>query len=205
MVPDVSIIVTTFDYGRYLSRCLRSCLSQRWTNVEVLVIDDASTDNTGSIVDQFKDDIKYTRLDKNMGVSFAANVGLSAARSQLVVRVDADDYVTADFCYILKRAIEMNHDAFGVACDALLVDEYENVIGRRSAQKEPFSCGIMYRRDLLLSAGGYDEKMRHREEEELRKRFGQDYKIVFLPMTLYRYKRHSFNKTLSKEYVETIV
>lgn len=205
MIPDISIIVTTFNYARYLPRCLRSCLTQKWITPEVIVVDDASTDDTKVVVEQFKDSIKTICLAENVGVAAASNIGFHAALGQFVVRVDADDYVTSDFCYILKRAIEMNHGALGVSCDALLIDEYENVIGRKYAIAQPFSCGILYRRDLLLAAGGYDDSMRHREEEELRKRFGEDYKIINIPMTLYRYKRHQTNKTLTKEYQETFV
>ena len=60
--------------------------------------------------------------------------------------------------------------------------------------------GIMYRRDLLLEMGGYNSKMRHREEEELRKRLGEFYKIHHLRIPMYRYRMHKNNKTKEPEY-----
>ena len=54
------------------------------------------------------------------------------------------------------------------------------MLERKYAEKDPFSCGIMYRRDLLLELGGYNPEMRHREEEELRYRLGDKYKIHHL-------------------------
>ena len=61
----------------------------------------------------------------------------------------------------------------------------------------------MYRRDLFLELGGYNPKMRHREEEELRKRLGGKYTVDYLKMPFYRYRMHDCNKTKTKEYLET--
>ena len=58
----------------------------------------------------------------------------------------------------------------------------------------------MYRRDLLVQFGGYDDSMRHREEEELRKRLGEFYKIHHLKIPFYRYRMHNSNKTKEPEY-----
>ena len=208
MIPDVSIIIAHYDYERYLLRCLRSCLKQRYVTHEIVLVDDASPNKLwkDSLFPFCEDErVRVIELEQNVGVAAASNRGITHARGQFIVRVDADDFVSDDFCYILKRSLELNHDAFGVGCDCLLVDEMENVVGRRDAQKEPFSCGIMYRRDLFLRLGGYDDRMRHREEEELRARLGEEYKIRYLPLPLYRYRMHGKNKTLSREYAETVV
>ena len=100
----------------------------------------------------------------------------------------------------MKTYLEANHDAFCVSCDYVLVDDHENVIERKYAEKENISCGIMYRRDLLLESGGYNPEMRHREEEELRKRLGDYYRIHHLRIPFYRYRMHNHNKTKEPEY-----
>ena len=81
-----------------------------------------------------------------------------------------------------------------------MVDDHENVIERKYAEKENISCGIMYRRDLLLESGGYNPEMRHREEEELRKRLGDYYRIHHLRIPFYRYRMHNHNNTKEPEY-----
>ena len=63
----------------------------------------------------------------------------------------------------------------------------------------------MYRKDLFVKLGSYNPEMRHKEERELRKRLGSDYKIDHLRMPFYRYRMHDSNKTKSKEYEETKV
>ncbi len=198
--PDVSIIITNYNYEKYISRAIRSCINQRHVNHEVIVIDDCSTDNSINVIRPFGDKIRVLKTRENSGVAAASNVGVSAARGQFFIRVDADDYVNADMCYMMKAFLEANHDTFCVSCDYLMVDDLENVLERRYAEKENISCGIMYRRDIFLQTGGYNDKMRHREEEELRKRLGHNYKIEHLKIPFYRYRMHNTNKTKEPEY-----
>ena len=201
-LPEVSIIITNYNYGRYLSRAVRSCLKQANIACEVIVVDDCSTDNSIEMLQPFINDVRLIQLNKNAGVAAAANAGLKQSKGQFVIRVDADDFVHGSMAYVMKLFLEGNHETFCVACDYLLVDDYENTIEKKSAEDHPISCGIMYRRDLLLHYGGYNDDNRHREEEELRSRLGDKYKIQFLQIPFYRYRMHSNNKTKTKEYAE---
>ena len=198
--PDVSVIITNYNYGKYLSRCIRSCLNQNYVKHEVIVIDDNSTDNSMEVLETFQDNVRVFKTPKNSGVAFASNLGIKKAKDQFFIRVDADDFVNSNMCYIMKAFLEANHDTLCVSCDYLLVDNYENTIERKYAEIDNISCGIMYRRDLFLELGGYNDNMLHREEEELRKRLGQDYKIDHLKIPFYRYRMHNTNKTKEKEY-----
>jgi len=198
--PEVSIIVTNYNYSKYIARCMRSCLSQKNINYEVIVVDDCSDDNSLEVLEPFREEIKVIRNKKNMGVAVSSNIGIKASKSQYVIRVDADDFINSETCYFMKSYLEANHDAFGVACDYVLIDNHEEIIERKYAEKDNISCGIMYRRDLLLDVGGYNPKMRHREEEELRKRLGEFYNIHYLKMPFYRYRMHGDNKTKEPEY-----
>jgi len=200
--PDVSIIVTNFNYGKYIGRCLRSCLSQRNVNHEVIVVDDCSSDDSIEQLQPYISRVRLKQNRKNLGVGETANKGFKAALGQYVVRVDADDFISADMCHFMKTYLEANHDAFCVSCDYLMVDDHEEILERKYAEQENVSCGIMYRKDLLLQLGGYKKGIRHREEEELRKRLDSYYKIHHLRIPFYRYRMHNNNKTKTKEYEE---
>jgi glycosyltransferase involved in cell wall biosynthesis len=195
----VSIIVTAYNYGRYLERCLRSCLSQNYPqdSYEVIAVDDNSNDNTAEILKKFDHYSNYRFIinEKNVGVAEAANIGIRASLGQYFVRVDADDYVNEDLILFLTRYLMENHDAFCVSCDYVLVDDFENKIERKYAETNPISCGIMYRKDLVARFGLYNSGFRHREEEELRARLAEDYQIHHLRIPLYRYRMHNTNKT----------
>ena len=102
--PIVSIIVTNYNYGKFLHRCLRSCFSQKFLDYEVLVIDDFSTDNSIEILQPFlesSDNLKVITNKENLGVAESANLAIKASRGQFFIRVDSDDYVNSEFLQIL--------------------------------------------------------------------------------------------------------
>ena len=199
-----SMIITAYNYGAYVQRAVRSCLNQRFIGdeTEVIVVDDASTDDTEKMMKPFESNprVRYFRHPKNLGVAAAANTGFREALGQYVARVDADDFVSEMFAFFLTSYLEVNHDLFGVSCDYVLVDDSENKLERRRADEEPIACGILYRKDMLVKNGLYDESFRHCEEEELRARLGDQYRVERLGMPLYRYRMHSTNKTKLPEY-----
>tara|TARA_Y100000310_G_scaffold213595_2_gene214541 strand:+ start:3852 stop:4484 length:633 start_codon:yes stop_codon:yes gene_type:complete len=202
----VSIVITNYNYGKYLPRAIRSCLSQKHLNFEVIVVDDNSEDDSHRILESFsflsQEKIRIIKNKENKGVAFCSNLGLQKSIGRFFIRVDADDFIAPETCYFLKTYLQKTKEAFCVSCDYWLVDDYENKIERKYAKRDNISCGIMYRRDLLLKLGGYNSDMRHKEEEELRKRLGDKYKIHHLEIPFYRYRMHGCNKTKTKEYLE---
>lgn len=203
--PLVSIIVTNYNYSKYIQRCIRSCIDQKYVSHEVVVVDDCSTDDSEEQLSPFLENITFLKTKNNSGVAGAANLGISKCRGRFFIRVDSDDYVHSEMCHILSKYLQMNRDSFCVSCDYILVDEMENKITRKYAEVDDISCGIMYRKDLFVELGSYNPEMRHKEERELRKRLGSDYKIDHLRMPFYRYRMHNSNKTKSKEYEQTKV
>ena len=197
---DISIIVTNYNYGLFLDRCIRSCLKQRSVSHEIIVVDDCSTDNSMEIISPFLSDITLIQNKTNLGVAGSSNVGIANAKGRFIIRVDSDDFVHEDMCFFLWSYLKMNRDAFCVSCDYYLVDKLENKIERKYADTDNISCGVMYRKEMLVQLGGYDDKMKHREEEELRKRLDEDYNIHHLRMPFYRYRKHGNNKTTTDEY-----
>lgn len=202
----VSIVITSYNYGKYLHRCIRSCLNQTLPTdqFEVIMVDDFSQDNTKNIIEEYKSlpNFKYIRNNKNRGVAYSANTAIKKAKGKYVVRVDSDDYINNEFAKILSMYLIENPTKFGVACDYYLVSEDENKIKKVSSKTNPVSCGIMYNRKKLLKEGLYNVKFKHREEEELRIRLDQKYKIHHLELPLYRYRMHKTNKTKSKNYLD---
>lgn len=200
-----SIIITSYNYGRYIERCIRSCLDQKLVEAgthEVIVVDDGSQDDTLAIIEKYKvlPNFRVIASPTNVGVAEAANIGIRACMGRFFLRVDADDFVSEKLLFFLQSYLAFNDEAFGVACDYLLVDDNENVLERRHAELAPVSCGILYRRDLFVQAGLYNPDFRHREEEELRRRVGDYYQLHYLRMPLYRYRMHNHNKTKQPDY-----
>lgn len=96
---EISVIIPVFNTETYLPRCIDSILSQTFTNFEILLINDGSTDSSGMICDSYqrKDERISVFHIKNSGVSSARNVGLAHAKGRWVSFIDADDYISPDF------------------------------------------------------------------------------------------------------------
>lgn len=103
----VSIVIPVFNAGEYLEMCLNSLLRQTHQNIELLIIDDGSTDNSYKIVEYFKNKdlrINYT-YQKNQGVSIARNVGILKAKGEFIMFVDPDDYLSNDAVNTLLQLV----------------------------------------------------------------------------------------------------
>ena len=92
--PDVSVVVTNFNYGKYLRRCLRSLINQELdrSRYEVIVVDDHSTDDSLEALEEFSADkgIKVIVNEENLGIGGASRVGVNHSRGKYFVRVDAE-------------------------------------------------------------------------------------------------------------------
>lgn len=89
----VSVIIPVFNMEEYITECLDSILNQTLKDIEILCIDDCSTDNSSEIIKNFKDSrIKYIKLDRNSGSAIARNRGIDEANGEFIVFMDSDDY-----------------------------------------------------------------------------------------------------------------
>ena len=199
----VSLIITNHNYKTFLFRCINSAIHQTISNkeYEIIVVDDGSKDGSRDIIKQYKGfkNFFYIFNKKNIGVSASANKAIKKARGKYFVRLDADDYVSNEFLKIMTLYMETNSDLFGLACDYYLVQN-NNKLRIMSCEDSPISCGILYDRKKFIQYGGYNSKFKHREEEELRIRLKDYYKLDYLKIPLYRYRMHTENKTNSKDY-----
>lgn len=95
--PLVSVVIPAFNRARTLPRAIRSVLHQGYANLELIVVDDCSTDNTAEVIAQFGDPrLRYVRLERNQGAGGARNEGIRQARGQYVAFQDSDDEWLAD-------------------------------------------------------------------------------------------------------------
>lgn len=193
----VSVVVAAHNEERYIGRCVRSLLAQHFPRdkFDVIVVDDGSTDRTAAILETFGYNITVLRNTENLGLPASVNRAITTTHSKFIVRVDADDYVNASFLEVLYLYLAENSQFDAVACDYLLVDDREEVLGRGDAMKEPIACGIMFRTEQLIDIGLYDESFLRHEDRDLRLRFLDRYSIEHIPLPLYRYRRHDENIT----------
>ena len=107
MTPLISIIIPVYNVEKYLDYCLQSVLTQDYTNLEIILIDDGSTDSSGQMCDEYaKTDSRVMVIHQNNGgLSHARNVGMKVMRGEYFSFIDSDDYVRTDYISTLFRYI----------------------------------------------------------------------------------------------------
>lgn len=124
-LPLISIIVPVYNTERYLSECLNSIIKQTYQNIEIIIVDDASTDNSCRIIAEFQrqdNRIKCFRHEKNGGISIARNTGLKHSTGAYIAWCDSDDVLHPQFIEYLY-SILIKEDADFVECQC--VSDYE--------------------------------------------------------------------------------
>lgn len=117
----ISIIVPVFNTEKYLDKCIQSILGQTYSNIELLLIDDGSTDSSGAICDKYVTQDSRVRVfhKPNEGVSIARNWGLDNAKGEWITFVDSDDWIDTDMYEEMYNAV-MQNKADMVSCDLLM-------------------------------------------------------------------------------------
>jgi len=196
--PDVSVVVTNYNYGTYIRRCLRSLLSQDLDRrrYEIIVVDDKSKDDSLEAIAAFVEagEIRVVVNKKNLGVGGSSRVGVDHSRGKYFVRVDADDYVQPAFLSMLCNFLRFCPDYVGVSCDYFLTDNDERVLSVQSFQENGLACGLMLRTSYLERIGSYNRKTKVFEDQDLFRRMERK-KIFHLPVPLYNYVKHGKSLT----------
>ena len=130
--PLISVIVAVYNVEKYLSQCLESLVNQTLKNIEVIVVNDASTDNSAAIINDYKSrypNIRDVHCEYNNGLASVRNIGLRAAEGLYVAFLDGDDWADIRMCEVLyKRAVKDNADV--LIADANVFYENSKTFGQ---------------------------------------------------------------------------
>ncbi|WP_083638326.1 glycosyltransferase family 2 protein [Anaerostipes sp. 494a] len=178
----ISVIVPAYNIENYIERSIRSIMNQTYSNLEIIIIDDGSTDATGTIIDRLaKEDQRIIPIHKkNEGVSAARNTGLDIAKGEYIGFVDGDDYIgECMYDHLLSNAIrykaDISHcgyqmvfpnriDYYYNTGELLVQDNYQGVYDLIKADKvEPGLCNKLYRREVI-GGNRLDERIRINED-----------------------------------------
>ncbi len=110
-MDKISLIVPVYNVEKYLNKCLDSILKQTYHNLEIILIDDGSTDSSPKICDKYA--LKDSRIkvfhESNKGLSATRNLGIKYSSGKYISFIDSDDVLTEDYCETLLNALKSNH------------------------------------------------------------------------------------------------
>lgn len=213
----VSIIIPTYNRVKMLERSIESVFAQSFTDWELIIIDDASSDETEEKMNELSSrelNVNYMRIPKieNKGISEYLNIGLRNSHGEYIARIDDDDY----WCHRdkLKMQVEFldnNPEYVVVGGGVILVDENGNElfrylkketdeeIRRFALYSNPFThATVMFRKDVALKLGGY-RNMKHVEDMELWLRMGMVGKLYNFKEYFITYMTAGQNKSFQQQ------
>ena len=202
-IPKISILVPAYNCSKYIRQCLSSILNQTYSNFEILISDDGSSDNTRAIIDGIDDKrIRRFHNDQNLGKNSTCNSLFERTKGQYITVHDADDFSHPKRFELLLRFMELNNDY--VMCGSSYYSVTEDGINiidrnkmetssekiRQNIKNESQFHGptLLFKRDMVPMVGGLYRYFTFGEDIDFTMRVVEKYQTCNLPHFLYNYR-----------------
>ena len=202
----ISIYITNHNYGKYIRQSIESVLNQTYQEIELLIIDDGSTDNSKDVISNYtRHDKVQIKYQKRKGLNVCNNIALKNAKGRYMIRLDADDYLMTDAIEKMVRVLDENQSCALVFPDYHLVDSDGMII--RTVFRHDFNDNVtlfdlpahgactMIRKSVLDIISGYDEEFDRQDGYDLWLKVIHKYKIKNINTPLFCYRQHNSNLT----------
>ena len=206
----ISVVIPTYNAANYLSGLLDSIFKQAIDDMEVIIVDDCSTDNTIEVAKRYP--VRVIKMDRNGGPARARNRGVREAKGDIIFFLDSDVIVLDGTLREVKRYFEENPSAKcvigicsteplnkGFVPSYMAMFEYIHLIGRQFQPVSVFAprCGAI-KRDFFLEIGGYNENYRGADVEdfELARRINRVDQIILNPEIIVKHQFADFRQIL---------
>jgi len=206
--PLVTVYITNYNYGSYIEQAVESVFAQDFQDLELIIIDDGSTDNSLELISRYEEQDKVRIvLQKNKGLTVTNNVALKLSVGKYIMRLDADDYLKPSALGTLVEALENDDSIALVFPDYFEVDVHGNLL--QQVQRHDFDQHVslydqpahgactMIRTDALRAVGGYDETFTRQDGYDLWLKIIHQYSVRNVNKPLFYYRQHS--KSLTKD------
>ncbi len=188
MKPTVSVLVCVKNGERTIAELIKLVLNQSFRDFEFIIINDGSTDHTERIITRFKDKrIIYLKNNKNRGISKSRNKALFASKGEYIFFTDADALPAKDWIEQGLKTL-LNLDCVGVEGRIYYVSkDYKPTFSDHLCENYGggyHTGNIAYRRDIIISLGGFDERYSYYEDRDLALRVLRKWRIKYNPLMI---------------------
>ena len=145
----ISVIINVYNGEEYIEKCIKSVINQTYKNLEILIINDGSTDNTLKICKSFKDKRIKIITTKNLGLSLSRNIGIDNSNGKYLYFIDADDFIESDTIEYLYNLIKENKADIST-CNPFVIFDYNYKLKQKKEKIDILDSITMLKKVLLL-------------------------------------------------------
>ena len=196
-----TVVIPTYNHGQWVSGAIESVLAQDYEPIEIIVVDDGSSDGTRQVVERFGEAVRYV-WQENRGLSAARNTGIQLAAGEYIGVLDADDFYESNFMSVLVSRLNARPDAEAIYCGYRFVDAQNRplpqVESRDVAPAALFQTlaegnflvpeAILVRRRCYAAVGPFDESLRAIEDMDMWLRISRDHTVIGCSEILTRHR-----------------
>jgi glycosyltransferase involved in cell wall biosynthesis len=204
-LPSVSIVIPCYNQARYLPQAIESALSQTYSKVEIIVVNDGSTDDTAEVAARYPQ-VRYF-AQSNRGVAEARNSGFAVSKGDFIQFLDADDRLAKEAVEAHLRCFAAHPDAGWVVGDIEWIDEEGRCLGRGNAplldsnhyeellkiNHVANTIAVLLRRSVLRKVGGFNGFFSPAEDYEMLLRAARAFPSAHHSTVVAQYRRHTTN------------
>ncbi len=203
----VTVYITNFNYSEYIEKSIRSVLSQTYKNIEIIIVDDNSTDRSKEILKKF---IKHPKIKiifnkKNLGLLKSSNIAIKASSAKYIMRLDADDFLNKKIVEVfIKKMIKKPNIAM-VYSDYYEVNSNGKKLGaikqinlnsKKSIKDRPILAACcLFKKEALFSVNLYDESFTRQDGYDIWYKLFDNYDFEYVPKYLFFYRKHQNSLT----------
>ncbi|MCL4551930.1 MAG: glycosyltransferase [Candidatus Marsarchaeota archaeon] len=206
-MPRVSVIIPAYNCQRFIEETIESVFSQTYSDYEIIVVDDGSSDNTKDILQRYSDRVTYV-YQENGGVSAARNRALALSRGEFIAFLDHDDLWIPEKLERQVSVLDSSPSAGLVYSDCYYIDANGSIIGkytdyieafRGNVFRQLFICDfipfltVLARRSAIDAVGYFKVGWAIAEDYDLLLRIARAYPVEYLSLPLAKYRKHSGN------------
>jgi glycosyltransferase involved in cell wall biosynthesis len=194
--PEISVVMSVYEGEAHLGAAIESILGQSYPDFEFIIVDDGSTDRTGTIIRAYRDRrIKVIRNEQNQGLTRSLHKALQSTRGCYIARMDADDISHGARLERQRTALERDPQLACVGCHVQMMDREGRFIktvkmpgGNMADYLRRRNCfvhgSLMFSRAALMDVGDYRQDMKLAQDYELLLRLSRKYQVGYVPDTL---------------------
>ena len=209
----VSVIVPIYNEEKNLKRCIESLINQTYKNLEIILINDGSTDNSKKIIDSYKDKRIVAIHKKNTGIGDTRNTGIAKSTGDYIMFVDSDDYIELNYVEVLLKSL--NENKADLAISNYYLDtpnktyeiDLKNLGITSIKEDEDLLCKInlspwnkLYKKDLIINNNNkFPYKVKYEDVPFVVEAVIKASKISFVPNYLYHYVIKKSGETITRD------